>query len=504
MLLETRYTRTNLCSNLLLLCISPIVSMYRRYVFISAAKNGRIETITDYISANKIQHDIDAMQLARINAIIADHSPVNDIITRALANHSAGHIIVQSQEPLEYAICNKMEREALRLIHLQEVPSQFSSTMKTPYELAAQYGLEMVQIALIDHNVSADKLLLPESSDAVSPLMHAYKSNQFNLAQVIIRKLKLDSRDIQEILQDAFKNRRSPIILALLEHEAAYRLVPKKIFPHYISIAKIGNGSYGEVYEVLELVTKKRFAVKHTAELEGFLNEVFILTRLKNEHVVNYIGSSYEGTNYSIAYEILDGNSLDKFYAIHICGKIIDDERINLISGLLNQLLDGLKFLETESVIHFDLHMGNVMLQMTGNKSYRVKIIDFGKARIMGMIPQSDALAGALQFAAPETFENNCFARVSTKHDVFSYGVIAYTMATSAQPFPIYAGWQDYPHKTRQIFYSTNYQSKQKSHLWPPSINHKYTSFRDQVDAALEKNVAKRPLASKLPRLQCY
>ena len=106
-----------------------------------------------------------------------------------------------------------------------------------------------------------------------------------------------------------------------------------------------------------------------------------------------------------------------------------------------------------------------------------------------------------MNFSPPEAFEYTDVSLFSSKYDVFSYGIIAYVMTTSKLPFP-YEQWLDYSERIRATFFRHHFASNNKSHTWPANMRGKYLSFREHVDAALEKNMSKRPLASELKRLQ--
>jgi hypothetical protein len=443
-----------------------MVSLYRRYAFLAAAKIGDVETIINYVQLNKIQSDIDALQQARILAIINGHVNIENIINDVLNNSLDAELLNATYQPLEYAICNEMENEALALVHLSDnCDVRFTATNSTAYELASQRRLGNVQLSLINKGVNVSSLQLTE----------------------------------------AIKTRNFPIILALLASDPAYKLKSTKSLQQYSNISKIGNGNYGVVTKSEILETREQFALKRINDQETFTNEVLILSRYHSHHIVNYLWSFYDEQQYLVAYELLDGLTLGAFYNSNLMEMLICDEKINIVSEILNQLRDGLQYLEESGVIHFDLHVDNIFLHNAGDQSFIVKIIDFGKAREIGKIPATPLLGGAINYSPPEAFKYKDISDFSTKYDVFSYGIIAFLMSTSAYPFPICLnGLQNpYPDEHTEILCKVHFSSSEKTHVWPMSMaSEKYLAFREHVDAALTKLPEHRPLASRLQRLQ--
>lgn len=119
---------------------------------------------------------------------------------------------------------------------------------------------------------------------------------------------------------------------------------------------------------------------------------------------------------------------------------------------ILLQIVSGLKYLNTpgdstddngksiKAIIHYDLKPANILFDENGD----VKITDFGLSKIIQDNDDDDASsleltsqgAGTYWYLPPECFvKGDAPARISSKVDVWSVGVIFYQMLYGRRPF---------------------------------------------------------------------
>ena len=101
--------------------------------------------------------------------------------------------------------------------------------------------------------------------------------------------------------------------------------------------------------------------------------------------------------------------------------------------GLLAQVAEGLAAAHAVDVLHRDLKPGNIVVQ-AGD---RVKILDFGLAKIVGAdAPPSLSTQGFL-FGTPEYMspEQVAGAKLDARTDIYSLGVLAFGLLTGREPF---------------------------------------------------------------------
>ena len=89
----------------------------------------------------------------------------------------------------------------------------------------------------------------------------------------------------------------------------------------------------------------------------------------------------------------------------------------------MKQILDGVSFMHSKNILHLDLKPENILcLTKSGN---RIKIIDFGLARIHEPAKKLQVLFGTPEFVAPEVVN---FEPISFATDMWAVGVITYVL----------------------------------------------------------------------------
>jgi TolB-like protein len=91
--------------------------------------------------------------------------------------------------------------------------------------------------------------------------------------------------------------------------------------------------------------------------------------------------------------------------------------------------------------VHRDIKPSNVMLESDSSGALRVKLIDYGVAKVMGPQTQSSAeqthagFIGTPAFASPEQFAGAGQMPVDTRSDIYSLGVTLWYLLTGRTPF---------------------------------------------------------------------
>ncbi|CAI7785396.1 unnamed protein product [Closterium sp. NIES-54] len=200
----------------------------------------------------------------------------------------------------------------------------------------------------------------------------------------------------------------------------------------------IGKGGFGTVYKgELEDGTKvavKRMELGHlsTKGLSEFQAEIGVLTKLRHRHLVALLGYVVDGYERLLVYEYMPKGPLSRH--------LFDHQRLGLrpldwrtrVSVALD-VARGLEYLHglaRASFIHRDMKPSNVLL----DDSYRAKVSDFGLVKqqqlggIDGYQPSIETrLAGTFGYLAPEYAVTG---KVTTKSDVYSYGVVLMELVT--------------------------------------------------------------------------
>jgi serine/threonine protein kinase len=199
-----------------------------------------------------------------------------------------------------------------------------------------------------------------------------------------------------------------------------------------ITSKKCGFGSFSSVYKVLyydEIVSLKIF--NHKNKNKQIENEINILRNLKHINIINYIHNfEYNKKRYIIT-EYADCGEL--FYLIGISDNFTENECKNYISGII----DGLKYMHDNKIIHRDIKLENIVVKneidIESRLLYKVpKLCDFG----FSIKQETEKITGVLgtpQYIAPEIITNDSYD--GYKSDVFSLGCLLYILRFGSYPF---------------------------------------------------------------------
>eukprot|EP00731_Ephydatia_muelleri_P023987 Em0016g258a len=156
----------------------------------------------------------------------------------------------------------------------------------------------------------------------------------------------------------------------------------------YEKVAKIGQGTFGEVYKARNRTTNQVVALKKVMmenEKEGFpmtaLREIRVLQHLKHDNIVNLMRSCrskatpYNRDKGSI-YLVLE-------FCEHDMAGLLSCEEIKFslaeIKSIIQQLFNALFYIHGNNILHRDMKSSNILVTRTGS----LKLADFGLARAL-------------------------------------------------------------------------------------------------------------------------
>ncbi|XP_064957404.1 LEAF RUST 10 DISEASE-RESISTANCE LOCUS RECEPTOR-LIKE PROTEIN KINASE-like 2.4 [Musa acuminata AAA Group] len=196
---------------------------------------------------------------------------------------------------------------------------------------------------------------------------------------------------------------------------------------------KLGQGGFGSVFKGA-LQDGRLVAVKVLKATKGhggeeFINEVASISRTSHVNIVGLLGFCLEGSKRALVYDFMPNGSLEKF----ICSdKSTEEPRFccEKLSEIALGVARGLEYLHggcSTRIVHFDIKPHNILL----DQDFCPKISDFGLAKLcppkVSVISMADA-RGTVGYIAPEVFSRG-FGVVSSKSDVYSYGMLLLEMA---------------------------------------------------------------------------
>ena len=213
---------------------------------------------------------------------------------------------------------------------------------------------------------------------------------------------------------------------------------PAELAPHFPDLEileLVGRGGMGVVYKARQkrldrLVALKILAPKigqDPAFAERFAREARAMAMLSHPHVVAVHDFGQIDGLYYFLMEFVDGVNLRRLLDT---GKLAPEEALAIVP----QICEALQYAHDHGVVHRDIKPENLLLDKEG----RVKIADFGIAKLVGKDAKDLTLTGAgqimgtPQYMAPEQIEHPL--QVDHRADIYSLGVVFYQMLTGELP----------------------------------------------------------------------
>ena len=208
-------------------------------------------------------------------------------------------------------------------------------------------------------------------------------------------------------------------------------------FGRYEILAELGRGAMGVVYKARDPKINRVVAVK-TISLAGqppeeereyrerFLREAEAAGRLSHPGIVTIfdVGEEPETRAPYIVMEFVGGQSLDKLLSR-------GDHKLPLETALqlTLELAEALDCAHGQGVVHRDLKPANILLTVDGH----AKIADFGVAKLnLANHTLAGRALGTPAYMSPEQLNGEA---VDGRSDLFSLGVVLYTVLTGYGPF---------------------------------------------------------------------
>jgi predicted Ser/Thr protein kinase len=208
-----------------------------------------------------------------------------------------------------------------------------------------------------------------------------------------------------------------------------------RLFPQLEILDLIGHGGMGAVYKARQPGLDRLVALKILPPRPGqdpgfadrFTREARALAKLSHPNIVAVYDFGQAGGLHYFLMEYVDGPNLRQ---VEQSGRLSPREALKIIP----QLCEALQFAHDEGIVHRDIKPENVLLDKKG----RVKIADFGLAKLLGQEAQAYRLTGTKDvmgtphYMAPEQFEHP--QAVDHRADSYSLGVVFYEMLTGELP----------------------------------------------------------------------
>ncbi|HEV2329153.1 MAG TPA: protein kinase [Verrucomicrobiae bacterium] len=213
-----------------------------------------------------------------------------------------------------------------------------------------------------------------------------------------------------------------------------------RLFPQFEILGFIGKGGMGAVYKARQPGLDRLVALKVLPPAVGsdpgfaerFNREARALARLSHPNIVVVYDFGKAGPLHYLVMEFVDGTNLRE---VERAGRLTPEQALAIVP----QICEALQFAHNEGIVHRDVKPENLLLDKKG----RVKITDFGIAKILGVSEGKAALTrakevmGTPHYMAPEQIEKP--QAVDHRADIYSLGVVFYEMLTGELPLGKFA-----------------------------------------------------------------
>ncbi|NXY85250.1 DAPK3 kinase, partial [Alcedo cyanopectus] len=159
---------------------------------------------------------------------------------------------------------------------------------------------------------------------------------------------------------------------------------------------------------------------------EEIEREVSILQQVLHANIIQLHDIYENKTDVVLILELVSGGELFDFLAQK--ESLSEEEATRFIK----QILDGVNYLHSKKIAHFDLKPENIMLLDKNIHSPHIKLIDFGLAHKIEDGVEFKNIFGTPEFVAPEIVN---YEPLGLAADMWSIGVITYILLSGASPF---------------------------------------------------------------------
>jgi WD40 repeat protein/tRNA A-37 threonylcarbamoyl transferase component Bud32 len=263
----------------------------------------------------------------------------------------------------------------------------------------------------------------------------------------------------------------------------------------------LGEGGMGTVYSAVHPVIGKRVAIKvlkkeiNTQQewVDRFVLEARSVNQISHENIIDVFAfGQLPGGQHYFVMEHLDGESLED--------RMERDGHLTVTEALpiVRQIANALDAAHEHGIVHRDLKPDNVFLIASKSGATRVKVLDFGIAKLAGNAMRQKTRTGVPigtpLFMSPEQCKG---MNVDHRTDVYSFGVLVHHILTGHYPIDaesivtlIYMHTSE-PPKLPSLFGAPKWVDPIVQKALAKNADARYQRLGEMVDA-LEANLGKR------------
>ncbi|XP_002739098.1 serine/threonine-protein kinase 33-like [Saccoglossus kowalevskii] len=199
----------------------------------------------------------------------------------------------------------------------------------------------------------------------------------------------------------------------------------------------LGQGSFGVVREATRKEDGTKWAIKKinkekagSSAIKLLEREVTILKRVNHIHIIHLEEIFETAKRTYLIMELCNGGELQTLFRERQCFTE-DDTRI-----VIKRLASAISYLHKHDIVHRDIKLENILLSSDPKcpeDNLFIKVTDFGLSVVKGNVNSAlQTFCGTPIYMAPEVIKGHPYTQ---QCDVWSMGIIAYTLMCGSPPF---------------------------------------------------------------------
>ncbi|MEO8701253.1 MAG: serine/threonine-protein kinase [Kofleriaceae bacterium] len=206
-------------------------------------------------------------------------------------------------------------------------------------------------------------------------------------------------------------------------------------------VSMLGAGGMGEVFLGVHEQIGTRVAIKmlqqhisaNTEHVQRFFNEAIAVSKIQHAGIGKIFDVGHHHGRAYLVMEYLDGETLAA--RVRRLGRL----PVTMIGEIGRQITSVLEAVHGAGITHRDLKPDNIFLIGDSELGERVKVLDFGIAKLTGnsggMTATAAGSMGTPAYMSPEQWINS--KSVDWRSDAYSLGCLAFEMAAGRPPFVV-------------------------------------------------------------------
>ncbi|MHB9109913.1 MAG: Stk1 family PASTA domain-containing Ser/Thr kinase [Armatimonadota bacterium] len=198
----------------------------------------------------------------------------------------------------------------------------------------------------------------------------------------------------------------------------------------YALESKVGEGGMAVTYRARDLLLNRIVAIKMMREqftsdpkfIERFRNEAQAAARLSHENIASVYDTGSANGTYYIVMEFVEGTDLKQ--------RLRRDGPLPVLTALEigRQIAAALEAAHAKSLVHRDIKPHNILL----NREGKVKVTDFGIAKLVSDSEDTGVIIGSVHYLSPEQARGDATTPTS---DLYALGCVLFEVLTGRTVF---------------------------------------------------------------------